>query len=58
MTEQTKPQLTLSKALDETSIRQFYRSIVGRDLTDEELAELHEECEKAGLPAKSDSPSS
>lgn len=55
MTEQTKPRLTLTKGLDETSTRQFYESLVGRDLTEEELKELHDECEKAGLPAKTPS---
>lgn len=58
MTENTKPQLTLTKGLDETSIRQFYAALIGREPSEAELAELHEECEKAGLPAKSDSPSS
>ena len=58
MTDKTKPRLMLTKGLDETSIRQLYKSLVGRDLTEEELQEIREECEKAGLPSKSDSPSS
>jgi hypothetical protein len=52
MTDNATPRLVLTKAMDETSIRQFYQAIVGRELTPEELEELRAECERVGLPEK------
>ncbi|WP_292532836.1 hypothetical protein [Methylocystis sp.] len=51
--DSTKPQLFLTKGLDETSIRQFYEKLIGRELSPDEMAELHQECERAGLPPAS-----
>jgi hypothetical protein len=48
-----KPELLLTKARDERSIRQFMEKLIGRELMPEELAELHERCEEAGLPPTS-----
>ncbi|HEY8124203.1 MAG TPA: hypothetical protein VIF88_02120 [Methylocystis sp.] len=50
MTDEAKPQLILTKGSDEKTIRQFYERLIGRALTPEELQELREECQKAGLP--------